>query len=87
MIIERELMVQIGLMASFKYQVLQWYDTAVPMKDPIIMIGQQKLTGHNMWKVVMHTSEPEFTREATGIMVKNLDSICLKSELEQVAAN
>ena len=39
MIILHDLIVQIGLMANFKHQVLQWYDTAVPMKDPRILIG------------------------------------------------
>ena len=34
-----DLMVKIGLMANFKHQVLQWDDTAVPTKDPRILIG------------------------------------------------
>ena len=40
MIIVHDLMVQICVMANFKHQVLKWYDTAVPMKDPRILIVQ-----------------------------------------------
>ena len=39
MIIVHDVMVQIDLMTNFKHQVLQWDDTAVPTKDPRILIG------------------------------------------------
>ena len=39
MIIGRDLMVQIFLMAYFKRQVLQWDVTTVHMKDPSSLIG------------------------------------------------
>ena len=35
----------------------------------------------------MHTTETASTKEATGIMVKNLDSTYDKADLEQVSAN
>ena len=39
MIIGRDLMVQLGLMADFKRQVLQWDGATVHMKEPRILLG------------------------------------------------
>ena len=39
MIIGRDLMVQLGLTADFKRQVLQWDGTTVPMKEPSGLLG------------------------------------------------
>ena len=62
MIIGRDLMVQLGLPAYFKHQFLQWDGAAVTMKG---MSRQSDITSRNMHKVVMHTSEPVSTRQAT----------------------
>ena len=53
MIIGRDLMVYIGLMNYFKCKVLQWDGAAVPIKDPISLLGQTDLTSYEICKVVM----------------------------------
>ena len=65
MILVRDLMVQLDLIADFKRKFLQCYGTAVPIKVTIVFLGQQDLTSHNMRKVVMQTVEQVSTREAT----------------------
>ena len=77
-------MVQIGLMAYFKRQALQWYGATVHMKDPSSFLGQSYITKNNMHKVFMQTVEPASTREATEKMVKILDSTYAKADLKQV---
>ena len=39
-IVDHDLMVQIGPVGDFKFQVLQWDDAVVPMKHPGGLIGQ-----------------------------------------------
>ena len=80
-------MVQIGLTAKYKHQVLQWYGDTVNMKEPIILLGKSNLTKQEMREVVVHTIEPASTQEATEQMVKNLDSTYEESDLKQVADN
>ena len=58
-----------------------------PMKYPSGMLGKKYLTSHDMRKLVMQTSEPVSTREATEMLVKILNSTYAKAELQQVAAN
>ena len=87
MIMGSDLMVQLGLMANFKHQLLQWYGATVHMKDPGILLGPSNLTKSEMSKVMMHNEEPASTREATERMVKILDSAYAKADLEQVVAN
>ena len=58
-------MVQLGLMADFKRQVLQWYGATLHMKETSGMIEKFDLTKRKILEVVMHTSEPASTREAT----------------------
>ena len=65
MIIGRDLMVQIGITANFKRQVLQWDGATVHMKESIKFLGQSDPTKREMSKVVMQTAEPASTREAT----------------------
>ena len=48
MIVGRNLMLQLGLLVDFKQQVLQCNDYSVPMKEPIILVGQIYLTSHKM---------------------------------------
>ena len=55
-IIVRDLMVQIGLMADYKCQVLEWDVSAVPMKDTRGMIGQKYLKNREMSKVSIQTT-------------------------------
>ena len=73
MIIGRDIMVQLGLTAKFNRQVLQWDGTTVHMKEYRKFLGKSDLTKREMREVVMQTSEPASTREATERMVKTLD--------------
>ena len=56
-IIGHDLMVQLGLTAGFKRQVLQWYSATVHMKDPINLLRQSDLDKREMRQVVMQTVE------------------------------
>ena len=69
MIIGRDLMVQLGMTADFKFQFLQWDGTTLHMKDPSGLLGQSDITKRKMREMVMHTAEPYFKLEATEIMV------------------
>ena len=73
MIIGRDLMVQLGLSAEFKRQVLQCYDVTVPMKEPRSLLGKSGLTSCEMREVLMQNSETASTRKYTKILVKVLD--------------
>ena len=84
MIIGRDLMVQLGMTAKFKRQVLQWYVINVHMKESRNLLGQSDLTKREICEIVMQTEEPDSTLEATDIMVKNLDSAYTKAYLKQV---
>ena len=53
-------MLQICVMADFKHQVLQYDDTAVPIKDPRSFLGQEDLTISYMFKMVIQTAELVF---------------------------
>ena len=55
-------MVQLGLMADFGYQLLEWDDTVTPMKDPGNFLGQPERTKPKMREVVIQTVEPSYTR-------------------------
>ena len=77
-------MVQLGLMAHFKRQVIQLDDTTVHMRESRNLLGQSDLTKREMREVVMQTAEPASTREDTERMVKTLDSTYAKSDLEQL---
>ena len=55
-------MVQIGLLADFKRQLLQWDDITVPMKHSSGLLGQTYLTSREMRKVLMNNIEPVSTR-------------------------
>ena len=65
MITDRDLMVQLGLTANLKSQVLQWDGTTVHMKEYINLIGKSDLTKHEIWGVIMQTAKPSSTLEAT----------------------
>ena len=67
MIIDRDLMVQLGLTAAFKRQVLQWDGATVPMNEPSSLGVKSDLTSRNVRVVVMQTAEPASTTEATDI--------------------
>ena len=85
--IGRELMVQLGMEADFKRQVLQWYGTTVHMKEPSGMMGKSDLSKRKMREVVMQTAETDFTREATCRLVKILNSNYAKEDLKHLADN
>ena len=93
MIIGRDLMVQLGLTADFKHQVLQWYGDTVHMKEPSGLLDKSDLNKREMRKmrkmskVVIQTAEASSTREATERMVKSVGSTYAKSDLKQVADN
>ena len=52
-----------------------------PMKYPSGMLGKKYLTSHDMRKLVMQTSEPVSTREATERLVKILENIYANANL------
>ena len=83
-IIGRDLMVQLGLTADFKRQVLQWDGATVHMKDSRNFLGQSDLTKREIRGVATQTAEPASMREATERMAKILDSTYAKATLEQV---
>ena len=56
MIVDRDLMVQLGLIADFKRQVLQWDGATVHMKETINLLGKSNITKHEMSEVVMQTT-------------------------------
>ena len=62
MIIGRDLMVQLGLTADFKRQVLQWDVATVHMKEHISLLGKSDQTKHEMRNVIMKTAEPDSIR-------------------------
>ena len=64
-IIGRELMIQLGPTDDFKCQVLKWGGATVPMKGPSGLIRKSDLNKRDIRKVVMQTTEPDSTREAT----------------------
>ena len=65
MIIFREPMVQLGMTADYKHQVLQWNGAIVHMKEPSGILGKYDLNKCEMRKVVMQPVEPASKREAT----------------------
>ena len=81
MIIVCDLMIQLGLTAIFKRQLLQWDGATLHMKEPSSLIEQSDLTRREMHWVVMQTVEPASTREATEQMVKTLDCTYAKEDL------
>ena len=87
MIIDHDLMVQIGLMDNFKPQVLQWDGTTLHMKEPRGLLGKYDINKSEMREVVMQTAEPASTIEATEWIVKIINSTYVKAELNQVANN
>ena len=85
--IDRGLMVQLGLLAYFKHQFLQWYGDTVLMKEPIGMLWKIYLSSRKIYEVVMQTTEKFSTREYTDSLVELLRSNYAMEDLEQVAAN
>ena len=57
------------------------------MNEPISFLGKSDLTKREMCKVVMQNAEPDYAQEATGQMVKILDSTYDREELKQVVNN
>ena len=84
MITGRDLMVQLVLMADFKRQVLQWYVTTVPTKQPSGLLGKSDLSKRKIREVVMQNVEPDYTREDTDRLFKILGINYKKSDLKQV---
>ena len=72
------MMLQLGLLAGFKRQVLQLDDAKLPMKEPIGLIDKTDLTSCDMREVLMQTEEPVSTKEYTERLVKIIDSTYLK---------
>ena len=81
MIIGRDLIVQIGLTATFKRQVLQWNGATVHMKEPIGLLGKSNINNREMSKVVMQTTESDSTRGATEQTIKIPDNTHTKANL------
>ena len=87
MIIGRDLMVQLGLMDEFKCKDFQCNGATVHMKEPSGLLGKSDLTKREMCELVMQTTEPASTREATERIVKILNSTYVKADLKQVSDN
>ena len=49
-------MAQLGLMANFKHQLLQWDGATVPMKKPRSLLDKSDLNKRKMREVVMQTA-------------------------------
>ena len=49
-------MVQLGPLADFKRQVLQWDGVKVTTKEPIGLLGKSYLTSQEMRKVIIQTT-------------------------------
>ena len=54
-ILGRDLIIQLGLKVEFSRQVLEWYGTVEPIKDPGNFHGQPDLTKCEIQEVVMQT--------------------------------
>ena len=57
------------------------------MKEPTSLLVKSNLNKRDMHKVVMQTSDPDSTREATERLVKILDIDYAKADLKQVDDN
>ena len=57
------------------------------MEETGNLLGQPELTKHETQEVVMNTSEPYFTREATDKVVKILASTYKKADIDKVAVS
>ena len=82
MIMRHDLMVQLGLTANFKRQVLQWDGATLNMKEPTIFLGQSYLTKREMHEVVMKTVKPASTQESTKRTGKINESTYVKVDLK-----
>ena len=87
MIIVCDLMAPLGFLYNCKRQFLQWDGIKVTMKEPSGMLYQINLTSREMHEVSIQTSKPDSTRKATERLVKTVDSIYAKTELEKIATN
>ena len=68
-IIGRDLMVKLSLIANFKRKVLEWDNNIVTTKDTGNLLGKPNIAGINMREVAMNTTEPVYTREYTDAVV------------------
>ena len=58
----------------------------IPMKELDNILGRPYLTKINIQDMVMHTSEPYSTREATDSVVKITNSTYTNASLDKVSA-
>ena len=86
-VIGRDLMVQLGLLANFKHQIFQSNGIITPMKEPNSLIRKSDITSCDMHEVVIKTLEPFSTRIYTEILVKILDITYVRAYLKQVIDN
>ena len=87
MIISRNRMVKLGHLADFKRHAIQWDCDTVTTKEPSGLLGKTYLTIREMCEVVMQTTEPVSTKDATKSLVETINITYAKEELEQVAPN
>ena len=80
-------MVQLGLLANSKCQVLPWYGATLTMKVPGCLLGPSDITSCEIRKVVIQIAEPVSIIEATEILVKILKIIYARVNLKQVVNN
>ena len=82
MIISHDLMVQLGLKADFKRQVLQWDGNTVHMKEPSSLLGKSDLNKREMREVLMQNTKPASTREDTERKVNIFNVTYAKVEVK-----
>ena len=87
MIIGIDMMVQIGLTAAFKDQLLQWDGSVLPMKEQSILIGQKRFSNYQYAQGENTDCINSPPPKATEIMINNIVITYTKVDLEQVVAN
>ena len=80
-------MLQLGLSSKLKCQLHHWYGVTLSMKELIGLLGKLYLTSCEMHVVVMKTTEPDSTREATERLLKRFEITYAKEDFKQLANN
>ena len=82
-----DLMLQITVIDDFKLNVTEWGGVVLTMKQQGHSVICTNLYKYDIKQVVMHTSEPYYTKKATKTTVKRFDSIYEEEKLKEVAGN
>ena len=85
MIIERDPMKKLGMIIDTNNENLIWDDVIVPIWRDGDNHPNPTLNRAKIKQVVQQTSDPKVTREATGKIVKCLDSKYEKANLKEIS--